>query len=80
MTLVRLQTDRAAETASAVLLGLSAITLWATILVREWPRITALGGICGETGGLGHCAACYVATALTAMAAVALIRLRRTAV
>jgi hypothetical protein len=51
------------------LAGLSAVALWTGILISEWPRLTAVGVICGEsTGYSGHCPACYVAAALTLVA------------
>jgi len=57
-----------ARTTGAVA-GLSAAALWTGILIYEWPRLTALGVICGEPPAhLGHCAACYVAAALTLVA------------
>lgn len=50
--------------------GGAALALWGGILVAEWPRLTAIGMICGEDSSLfGHCAACYPAAALTVFAA-----------
>jgi hypothetical protein len=50
--------------------GGAALALWGGILVAEWPRLTAIGMICGEESSLfGHCAACYPAAALTLFAA-----------
>ncbi|MDP1631018.1 MAG: hypothetical protein Q8L66_06320 [Caulobacter sp.] len=58
-----------------------ALALWLAVLVREWPRLTAYGQICGEDGSLfGHCALCWPAAALTAvaLAGVASLVLRQT--
>lgn len=48
-------------------LGLVASGAWSAALIEQWPRLTAIGPICGESSGflslLGHCPACYVATA-----------------
>jgi hypothetical protein len=42
---------------------------WTQALITEWPRLTAIGPICGESSGflgfVGHCPACPVGAALT---------------
>jgi len=58
--------------AAGAMSAATALTLWATVLVREWPRLMATGKICGADQGLfavfGHCPACYPAAAATFMA------------
>jgi len=49
--------------------GLGALVLWSAVLAQAWPRLTALGPICGEPQALlGHCPLCWPAAALTAVA------------
>jgi hypothetical protein len=49
--------------------GVGALVLWLAVLANEWPRLTALGRICGEPRALlGHCPLCWPAAVLTAVA------------
>ncbi len=58
--------------AAGAMSAATALTLWATVLVREWPRLMATGKICGTDQGMlaifGHCPACLPAAAATFMA------------
>jgi len=52
--------------------------LWLGVVVREWPRLTAFGPICGEAQGLlGHCPLCFPAAALTGLALAGAVALSR---
>jgi hypothetical protein len=72
---------RPAPPALELLASFTALALWTAILIREWPRLTAPGPICGEPhmSLLDHCPLCYPAAAATLAAMALIIRRARRA-
>lgn len=55
-------------------LGAAATALWAAVLMRHWPMLTAIGPICGDPlNVLAHCPLCHSAAAVTVAAGAALL-------
>lgn len=56
----------------------AASALWMGVVIREWPKLSTFGAICGDTGAfLGHCPLCYPAAALTGLALAGAFALSR---
>lgn len=52
--------------------------LWLGVVIREWPKLSSIGAICGDSSAfLGHCPLCYPAAALTGLALAGAFALSR---
>lgn len=54
-----------------------ALALWLGVVIREWPRLTIYGRLCGDDSQylFGHCPLCWPAAALTVVALAGLVTL-----